>query len=97
MCVLNLPQGYFSLRLEREKERNIDQLLSHSYPNQGLNYNLGICPDWESNPQTVSLQDDAPTNGATLTRATFLFPPASITTDFIYCKYLNFPLVVAAQ
>ena len=27
--------------------------------------NLGICPDWESNPQPFSVRDNAPTNRAT--------------------------------
>ena len=61
-----------SLILEREeggeKQRDIDtrekhpSAASHIYPDQGLNLHLrGMCPDWESNPRSFGVWEDAPT------------------------------------
>ena len=45
-------------------ERNIDWLPFVHAPTREKTYNLGMCPDLESNPQPFSLWDDAPTNWA---------------------------------
>ena len=51
---------------ERESDRNIDvrekhQLVaSHKCPDQTRS--LGMCPDWESNPQPFGYWDDTPPN-----------------------------------
>ena len=65
----------FLLLLEREeererergremdvKERNIDCLPSVRAPTGDRTHNLGMCPDWGSNPQTFGVQDNTPTN-----------------------------------
>ena len=55
---------------EEEGERNInvrEKLACALTVNQTLN--PGVCPDWESNPWPFGLQDNAPTNWATLARA----------------------------
>ena len=66
------------LILQREKGReretlmwgkNIDQLL----PIHDWTYNLGVCPDGESNPQHFGVWDSAPTKWATLTKAGVVF------------------------
>ena len=57
-------------REEREKrgrETSVDCLLIWA-PTRDQIHNLGMCLDWESNPQLSSLQDDAPTNWATPVR-----------------------------
>ena len=52
----------------RERERNINvrekhQLVAfHMCPDRGLNPNLGLHPDQESNPQAFSIWDDVPIN-----------------------------------
>ena len=52
-------------------ERNIRGLpLSHA-PTRGQTCNLGMCPEWESNPWPFGLWEDAPTNWAILARAKF--------------------------
>ena len=53
---------------EREtstRERNICQLPSVCTLTMGQTCNLGMCPDWESNPQPFGVGDNAPTNWAT--------------------------------
>ena len=60
-----------SLLLEREegreRERNIDVretvigLPPVHAPTRNQTHNLGMCPDWESNPQPFGVWDDAPT------------------------------------
>ena len=49
---------------ERERERNIDWLSPICTPTRDWTHNLGMCPDWESNPQPLSAQDSDPTNWA---------------------------------
>ena len=57
----------------REKETSIGCLPICALTRDGP-CNLGMCPDLESNQQPFSLQDDAPTNWATLSRAcSYLF------------------------
>ena len=46
------------------RERNIDQLPPALTPIRDQTWNLGKCPDQESNPQLFDAQDDAPTNWA---------------------------------
>ena len=43
---------------------DIDQLPPICAPNGIGTCDLGICPDWESNPQPFGVQDDAPTSWA---------------------------------
>ena len=47
---------------EREKERNLDQLPPQRTLTGDQTCNLGVCPDWESNPKPFGVQDDAPSN-----------------------------------
>ena len=59
---LYLPEDFFfSLLLEREtlmwERTSINCLLIHT-PTRDQTLNLGMCPDWESNPQPFGLQDD---------------------------------------
>ena len=54
---------------EREQERNIDWLPIVHVQTGNSTGNIGMCPDWESNPWPFSLQDDTPTNWATVARA----------------------------
>ena len=66
------PNNYF---LVKKKffflmwERNSDQLPLALTLTGAWTRNLGMCPDWGSNPQPFGLQDNAPTNWATLARA----------------------------
>ena len=46
-------------------ERNIDWLPPIRAPTRDWTWNLGMCPDQESNPQPFGVQDDTPTNRAT--------------------------------
>ena len=60
-------------RRKRERERdiivrNINWFLPIRSPTRDQTCNLGMCPDWESNPQTFGVWDDAPTNWATWPR-----------------------------
>ena len=54
--------------MERERERNIYQLLLIGSPTGDETRNLGICPDWGLNPQPFGVWDYTPTN---LARALF--------------------------
>ena len=56
---------------EREKHQcEKHQLVaSHMHPDWGQTHNLGTCPDQGLNLQSFGVQDDAPTNGATLAMA----------------------------
>ena len=47
---------------EREGERNIDWLSPICTLTRDRTCNLGIRPDWESNPQPFGVWDDAATN-----------------------------------
>ena len=42
-------------------ERNINWLLFVGVPTGNQTHNLGMCPDWESNPQSLGVQDNTPT------------------------------------
>ena len=57
---------------EREKERNISGLLLIHAPARDWTRNLGMCSDWESDPQPFDEWDDAPTNWATPARASVI-------------------------
>ena len=75
---------------EREKERNINVrekhrlVASYTHPNQVQTCNLGMCSDWESEPQPFGVWDDTPTSWPTqlgqilyiltFTSIVFLFP-----------------------
>ena len=50
--------------------RNIDWLSSHACPNWDQTHNLGMFSDGESNLRPFGLQDNVPTNWATLSRVT---------------------------
>ena len=50
-------------------EGNIDWLPPIRTPTRDQTCNLGICPDWDSNPQPFGVKDEAPTNWTTLARA----------------------------
>ena len=56
--------------------------------------NLGICPDWESNPLIFGIQDDAPTNWATQMSRDDVdhFQTEMFTSQFI--TFLSFLLVI---
>ena len=54
----------------REKYQSVASL--HA-PTEDQTYNLGMCPDQESNPHLFSLQDNAPTNWATQGKGSGLF------------------------
>ena len=60
-------------RSEKHRSKKHQSIAScvrkHAQPDQGPNHILGMCPDWELNPGPFSLQDNAPTNWATLARA----------------------------
>ena len=58
----------FLLILEREgaHERETSILVaSRICPTEAGTSNLGMCPDWELNPQPFAVWDDAPTNSVT--------------------------------
>ena len=62
----------------RERERNtdvvnIDLPLPASAPTGDQTCNPGVCPDQEPKPQCLSLWDNAPTNGTTMTKAVIPF------------------------
>ena len=78
---LSLPRTFFHCFIEREEgrerkterhinvwERNINWLPPICTLTGGWAHNLGLCPDWGSNPQPFSLWDYAPTNWATQAR-----------------------------
>ena len=68
-CLLIFSAGGRGREREREKETNIDRPpLTHT-PTKDRSPNLGMCPDQESNPQPLGLQDYAPSNWAVLARA----------------------------
>ena len=50
---------------ERERERNVDLLPPVHDQTGDRTDNLGMCPDWELNPQPFGVQDDASSNQAT--------------------------------
>ena len=66
------PKGIFLLILEREREeekaiekeseRNINLLPPVCALTGDKTCNLGVCPQWESNPQPFGVQDNAPTD-----------------------------------
>ena len=62
-----------------ERERNIDVGQKHPSaasvctPTRDHTWNLGTCPDQESNPQAFGAQDDAPANRAAQLRLTPIF------------------------
>ena len=68
------------LILERREGGEQGETLIIKRPLPGdWNLNLGICYDWESNLQPFGLWNDAPTNWATLARATWYFlNPSSV-------------------
>ena len=47
---------------EGERERNISQFPLKCAPTGDGTHNLGMYPDWESNPQPSALRDNATTN-----------------------------------
>ena len=49
----------------RERERDIDQFFPLHALTRDRTHNLGMCPEWGSNPQLFGVQDNAPTNWAT--------------------------------
>ena len=52
-------------------ERNINWLPPICAPTKDWTCNLGMCSDWELNPQLFGIQDVAPTNWATWARAAY--------------------------
>ena len=50
-------------------ERNINQLPPVWAPTGDQTHSLGVCPDWESNPQHFGAWEDASTNPAIPARA----------------------------
>ena len=56
----------------REKHR---LAASHTCPDWGLNCNLGMHPDWESNLQPFGAQDGTSTNSGTGLRQRTIFSP----------------------
>ena len=77
-CLLILERGGGR---ERERERNLDvrerhqSVFSWRRLDQDLTPNLGMCPDWESNPWPFSLWDVTSTDWATPAKVT-------VSTDF---------------
>ena len=49
----------------RERRRKRDWEISIPYATWDRTHNLGMCLDWELNPQPLGVQNDAPTNLAT--------------------------------
>ena len=45
-------------------ERNSNLLPPIHTPTKDQTHSLGMCPDWDLNPQPLGVQDDAPTNWA---------------------------------
>ena len=67
------------------RERSINWLPPVSTWTRDWTHNLGMSPDWKSNLQPYSLQDDAPTNWATLAMVRlFNFFFASFYVAFIF-------------
>ena len=56
-------------RERRGRERNISWLPPKCTQTWDRTRNPGVCPDWESNPHPVGVQDGAPANWATQARA----------------------------
>ena len=50
---------------EEGRQRNTDWSPPVCAPTKGQSCNLGVLPDWESNPQPFGVQDEAPTHWAT--------------------------------
>ena len=81
---------------EREKEREkqlceketsiryLDGLPLVHTPTRDQTHSLGMCPDWESNLQPFGLQDDAPTNWATLAKPAMFTFKKTVHADAIY-------------
>ena len=72
MFLLILEREEGKRRREREKERerdldvrNFDQLPPVYVLTGDWTHNLGMCPDWELNPQSFSEWDNTPTNWPT--------------------------------
>ena len=75
-CLLIWERGEWK---KKKRERNIDVREKHwlvaspiCAPTRDQTHNLGMCPDWESNPRPSGL-GDASTNWATLARAIWQF------------------------
>ena len=76
-CLPDFSAGFLKLYLliwERERERrgrerNINWLPPKCTQTWDRTRNPGVCPDWESNPHPVGVQDGAPANWATQARA----------------------------
>ena len=47
---------------ERDRQTDIDQLPPVCAPMGGQTHNLGMCPEWELNPQPFRVWDNIPTN-----------------------------------
>ena len=66
---LILTRGlYFIALRERGGERERDWLCRHTYADRDGTCSLGMCSDWESNPQHLGLWDNTATNLATMAR-----------------------------
>ena len=59
LCLLILERG------TQGGERNINRLPTVCGPTRDRTRNLGMCPDWESNPQPLGVQDDTLSNQVT--------------------------------
>ena len=79
VCLFYLFVCLFERERKEQRERNICQLPSVCTLTMGQTCNLGMCPDWESNPQPFGLWDDTPTNWAILARAHLLLKDRSHT------------------
>ena len=62
LLILQRGRGRGGERKKEMRERNIDWL-PHVYTlTRDGTCKLGMCPDWELNPQPFGVWDDAPTN-----------------------------------
>ena len=92
MCSLIFREELGGGERKRKKERNIDGLPPVCTLTGDRTYNLGMCPDRESNPQHFGLWDNIPTNWPSPATAHLLLYPFRnfwVTPSVTSCSYLS--------